>query len=107
MKPQNIVEYFNKRASERDLWIKKNRYYSKLIIDFLKFHIPEEKKILEIGCGTGFLLNSLNPKRGVGIDFSKEMIALASKKYPNIKFICDNASDYKLNEKFDYIIISD
>ena len=107
MKQDRLIGYFDKSASDRDRWIKKNKYYNKLLIKFLKFHIPEEKNVLEIGCGIGFILNSLKPKKGFGIDFSKEIISLGSKKYKTINFIVGNASNYRLNEMFDYIIISD
>ena len=42
--------------------------------------------ILELGCGTGGLLNALKPKRGVGIDFSPAMLEVARKRYPELEF---------------------
>ena len=46
---------------------------------------------MELGCGTGDLLNALKPKRGVGIDFSQEMVRIARKRYPNITIIVMSA----------------
>ena len=43
----------------------------------------------------------------MGIDFSKEMIAQASSKYPNIQFLNQDIHTLELEEKFDYIIFSD
>lgn len=107
MKSKKLVEFFDSNAKERDRWIKKNKYYNKKTIEFIKFHVPKNSRVLEVGCGTGFLLNSLSPSRGVGVDVSKEMIGIASKKYLHLKFIKADAIDYKFKEKFDYIIISD
>ena len=73
----------------------------------MKFIIPEGSSVLEIGCGTGELLNAVKPGNGVGIDFSKNMINIASNKFPHIKFIEMDAENLNLVEKFDYIIMSD
>ncbi len=102
-----LKEFFNKKAHERDRWIKRNLYYNKKIAELIGFHIPKKSSVLEIGCGTGFLLNALQPSRGVGIDFSGQMIDIASKKYPHLRFIESAAADYRLEEKFDYIVITD
>jgi len=104
---KKLIKFFDNKAQERCKWIKRNKYYNQKIIDFMKFHIPPNSTVLEIGCGTGFLLNALSPRKGVGIDFSKEMIKIASEKYPHLQFINADAINYKLNEKFNYIIISD
>ena len=63
--------------------------------------------MLEIGCGTGFVLNSLKPLRGVGIDISGEMIKKAKEKYPHLEFQQMDSEDITLGETFDYILITD
>ena len=64
-------------------------------------------RALEIGCGTGDLLASLQPTQGMGIDFSAEMIRRAKKKYPHLRFILCDAHEISLNGQFDVIILSD
>jgi hypothetical protein len=49
----------------------------------------------------------MKPQRGVGIDISKEMIALASEKYPQYAFIHSPIETLHLDETFDYIIMVD
>jgi len=105
MDRQNLINYFNQNAKSRDKWIKKNRYYNKLLNNHLCFLVQPDSKILEIGCGTGQLLNSLGPKVGIGIDFSEEMIKIASSKYKNLKFIVADANDFTFKDKFEYIIL--
>jgi len=107
MQKDKLMRFFDRKARFRDRWIRKNWYYNKKIIDFMRFHIPKKSSILEIGSGTGFLLNALYPIKGTGIDFSRNMTDIADRKYPHLRFINSDAIDYKLNEKFDYIIISD
>jgi SAM-dependent methyltransferase len=107
MDTDTLIAYFNNNAENRDAWIKKNSYYNQKIVEFMQFHIPPDSTVLEIGCGTGFLLNALRPKKGVGIDFSEEMTKTASHKYPHLHFITADALDYHLEGTFDYIILAD
>ncbi len=103
----HLRTYFNALAAERDVWIKRNRYYNERLAAFYRFHIPEGSSVLEIGCATGYLLNALRPARGVGIDFSPNMIDKARENYPELTFMVGDAHDYELAENFDYIVISD
>ena len=57
---KRVMESMDKLAERRDKYIKRNKYYYKDLIKFLKYNIPEGSKILEICCGTGYILNSLN-----------------------------------------------
>jgi len=72
----------------------------------MKFIIEENANILHIRCSTGYILNSLKPKYGLGIDDSDMMIREAKKKFPGINFICSDLELIKTDKKFDYIIIS-
>lgn len=106
-KKKKVMEYMDGLAISRDRYIQKNKYYYTDLINFFRFHIPEGSSVLEIGCGTGDILNSVNPGKGVGIDISSEMINIARKKYSHLTFLQMDAEDLTLSEKFDFIIISD
>jgi len=107
MDKKEKISFFNSEAQKRDYWIRKNSYYYKDLYELMNFIIPKGSSVLEIGCGTGELLKKVEPKRGVGIDFSEEMIKIAKNKYPDLSFITMDAENLDLNEKFDYIILSD
>jgi ubiquinone/menaquinone biosynthesis C-methylase UbiE len=63
---------------------------------------------MELGCGTGDLLNALKPKRGIGIDFSSEMVRIASKRYPDLEFRTEDIEHLEgWEETFDVLIMSD
>jgi SAM-dependent methyltransferase len=62
--------------------------------------------VLEIGCGTGELLNDIKAKRKTGIDFSEGMIAEAKKQFPQLELYVMPAERIEFNEKFDLIILS-
>ncbi len=104
---KRIIAFVDSFANQRDKYIKRNNYYYKNLIKFFNFNITEKCSILEIGCGTGYLLHFLRPERGVGIDLSGEMIRIAKESYPEYEFIQMDAENITLKEKFDFIIISD
>lgn len=94
-------------GEQREKWIRKNAYYYKCLTTYLKFMIPEGSSVLEIGSGTGFLLEKLKPSRGVGIDVSPEMISYAKEHRGQYSHYLMDAEDISLNESFDYVLISD
>lgn len=104
--------YFDRMAPELDRWCDRNRYYYQDIEKLHQFLVPDSSRILEIGSGTGALLNALNPKVGVGIDFSTVCVDLARQKYPHLKFYCADAETLSPKDlasdaqPFDYIILS-
>lgn len=104
---ENIKEYFNKIAQKRDYWKKKNRFYHDQIESLCNFLIPKNKRVLELGCGTGDLLYILNPAFGVGVDISENMIKIAKKKYPELKFIVNDAQNLNIRDTFEYVVVSD
>lgn len=108
MKDKNsLINYYDKTASQRDKWKKRNRFYHKTIERYYKKAVPEGSTILEFGCGTGDLLASLKPKTGLGIDISEKMLEKARAKYPEINFLKGDAEHIELKEKYDFVIISD
>ena len=107
MNNKYLQAYFESVAPQRPKWKRRNRSYHKLLEKYFSFIVPENCKVLEIGCGMGDLLASLKPNIGVGIDFSSIIIDMARANYPNLKFIVQEAEQLDLNETFDYIILSD
>ncbi|MGN0163281.1 MAG: class I SAM-dependent methyltransferase [Candidatus Ornithomonoglobus sp.] len=69
--------------------------------------ITKEKDsfVVDLGCGNGTLTEKLYNEgyRVIGVDASADMLALAKKEYPEIKFIQDNALSFKLKDKADVI----
>ncbi len=77
----------------------------------MRFLINEGQRILELGCGTGQLLNILKPSYGVGVDLSRNMIGIAQEDFPHLKFIQGDVEDSdllaSLEGPFDVIVLSD
>lgn len=104
---EKLRAYFDQSASSRDRWKRQNEYYYRELENLFRSLVPAHSRVLEIGSGTGDLLNAVSPSRGVGIDFSPAMVATAQKKFPHLEFRCMDAHQLSLNEKFDVVILSD
>jgi SAM-dependent methyltransferase len=84
-----------------------SHYYHDRLDQILQFAVPPGQKVIEIGCGNGDLLASLKPSYGVGVDFSAEMIKKAKELHPDLHFMEADAHELKLEDKFDFVILSD
>lgn len=109
----NIKEHFDNIADSYDFYKQKNWYYYQSLKDLYKSLIPPGKKVLEVGCGTGDILASLNPVYGLGTDISEKMIEIANGKNKgnkNLQFLSGNDEDRisELADKnFEYIFMAD
>lgn len=104
-----IREHFDGIARYYDGYKKRNSFYYRNLRKLLSRLIPRNKIVLEIGCGTGDLLASVNPRRGYGIDISTQMINLARGKYSHNKklnFSTKSIGEFK-NRHLDFVFMSD
>lgn len=76
-------------------------------------HCPAAQSILNLGCGTGqhdVELIKLGYQEGVGVDRSKEMLALAEARLqgmdiaPPLSFCCGDVRTIRLNREFDAVL---
>jgi SAM-dependent methyltransferase len=118
-KPQRAYTFHKQLAliqsestvGERRRWIEQHRFYYAEDWNYLRFLIPAGKRVLDLGCGAGDLLNALQPHEGIGIDFSPAMIERAKATHPHLKFMCGDVEKIdeikSLEGTFDFIVISD
>ncbi len=85
----------------------KLRYHTKLLHKRLASMVEPGARVLEIGCGQGELLASLNPSVGVGVDIDAHAIRAAAQRHPTMRFkkLCGEDIG-SLSDTFDYVIIS-
>jgi SAM-dependent methyltransferase len=98
---------FDALAPDRDRWTARFPVYHREVTRLVRSLVPPHRSVLEIGCGTGDLLHALQPRRGLGLDLSPEMIAVARGKYPDLEFAVQDADSLSVEEGFDYIVLSD
>lgn len=99
--------YFDTIGREYPVWRNKMDYYIRYTKEFLTRVIPENKKVLMVGCLGPEILAALKPSVGVGVDISPELIHTAKTENtdPRISYFCALPEELKLNEKFDYVIV--
>lgn len=85
-------------------------YYGLLaerMLSIIKTYATNVDNILDICCGTGQLTGKLRQKYQksniIGLDISQDMIDIASKKYPDILFVNQDANSILLDQRFDLI----
>jgi S-adenosylmethionine-diacylgycerolhomoserine-N-methlytransferase len=70
--------------------------------------VKPNDRVIDLACGTGlnipFLLGNTSPDKIMGIDYSESMLWKARKKFPQIKFIKGDITNYKFDQKADKII---
>ncbi len=86
------------------------------------FHVEDERytaflatglggKVLDLGCGNGDLLASLEPEIGLGIDFSEKTVEAARARHPDLEFKLGDVEDplllTSLEGPFDLVVLSD
>jgi len=103
---KDVYKVYDKIAD----WFHQNRgqdLMEKAYLDFVLANIPQDGKILDLGCGTGkpILAYLLSLGRTVvAVDASKEILKLAAQNFPDQAFILQDMRDLDLPEKFDAII---
>jgi SAM-dependent methyltransferase len=107
MTKDEVRAFFDRMAPQRDAWIQRNRIYHDELSQACRFVIPAGSSVLQLGCGTGNLLASLEPGRGVGIDLSPEMVRVAKNRHPHLEFRTGDAEKLDLDEKFDFVVLCD
>jgi ubiquinone/menaquinone biosynthesis C-methylase UbiE len=107
MRKDRVRQHFETIAGEYDHWKEKSSYYYELLAGIYREFVPPGATVLEIGCGTGTLLHSLSPRRGVGVDLSPAMVDIAVSKHPALTFLVADAENLDLGETFEFVIVPD
>jgi SAM-dependent methyltransferase len=95
-----LAQYYDLIYGKKD-YAKETRFLESLI----KQNRVSGKDILEVGCGTGNHTVYLNKKYDVlGMDFSNDMLAVARKKLPDVRFIHGDMRKFNLHRKFDVVL---
>ncbi len=106
------LEDLEKWHSRNDPWGYENSDDDAKRRNILLSEIPERKynKVLDIGCGQGFITKHLPGKKIVGVDISRNAIKFAKKniKKRHIVFLALDLFDLpnNLEDRFDLIIIT-
>ena len=79
-------QYFERIASSRKAYRRRRSYYWNSITQYVSYFIHQEHSVLEVGSGTGEMLNEIHAKKKVGIDFSEQMVQIARDQFKEPEF---------------------
>jgi SAM-dependent methyltransferase len=105
----SIRAYFDGIADQIDSWRRRNRYYHQDHVRYHRYLVGTGKRVLELGSGTGELLNALEPSTGVGVELSPETAKRSQQRFPQLRIRTEDAESLGQLETdtFDYIVMSD
>lgn len=109
-KTEITIETYDKYAKNFENQFMDLKLYRHLFDEYFKFIKPGDT-LLDLGCGPGNVAKYLKDKDNslnlIGVDLSKEMIALAQKNVKDAQFIVNDIRNISFNEnQFDGIIAS-
>src|SRR5258706_6348061 len=110
LRERRVAEY-DRFAEQRDRWRAMNAAYYRNVERLVRFVVPKGANVLEIGSGTGDLLASLEPGRGLGIDVSPSLVDIARRKHPHLDFAVADVETLDAPQlegrTFDYVVMAD
>jgi SAM-dependent methyltransferase len=104
----SLRAHFNFVARNDDTAREAQRGFHGQLRAHFRHRIAEGERVLEIGCGAGDLLAALKPVRGLGLDFSPEMVAKAKVRHAaqaGLEFRVAEAEAVPCDEPFDHIVL--
>ncbi len=87
-------------------WRKRNLYYYKDLEKLCQFWVQTDSRVLEVGSGTGYLLNAVRPKEGLGIDNNPIAVKVASEKFLDLDFEVADIEEFQEGSNFDYVLMA-
>lgn len=100
-----VAQWYDKHLADDDT------YHAKVVLPnlFRLIDLQKDQSLLELGCGQGYFLEKLfeQSQNITGVDIGKELIDIAQKNNPKIKYIVASADDETIlkGETYDVIII--
>ena len=117
MAEQIIMEYWNNQWATV-FGNKEFEDYSQSIPNDFRKEIPKHsnlfsvilsaKQIMDFGCGTGHMIYTLSRfsyAHCIGVEISETAVEYATKKYPNVEFLCQDLLDIKTEFEVDGVIV--
>lgn len=109
MNKKEVTAFFDSLADSWDSGVVKIESRIDRILDAAE--VTQGKTVLDVACGTGVLIPDYikrNISKCVAVDISEKMLEIAKEKfcgYENIEFLCADAENLCLQEKFDCAVI--
>ena len=106
------IDPWDKSAPEESKYSGYYKISRKRLVEILKPLNGQDLKLLEIGCGLGYVLESISaecPELSLsGVDISNTAVIRAKEKFPNYNFYCSDITklEQQFINKFDVVVVS-
>jgi len=109
MTQRTHLEHFEELAPRFETQRRKQRYYYSVLLKWLRYVVPENRTVLELGCADGDQLMALKPKAAMGIEFSPAFVRMAQQRHPEGRWVNADLTQGlpPIATDFDYIIGAD
>jgi ubiquinone/menaquinone biosynthesis C-methylase UbiE len=105
---QKRIARLDSMVEERIELANRNAYYAQQVHRLVRNLVIPGSRVLEVGCGLGDLLATLDVKDSVGIDISPRIVEEAKRRHPDLDLrVADADRDPLPAGPFDAIILSD
>jgi SAM-dependent methyltransferase len=101
-----VRRHFDRATPQGPAARARHRYYYEDLYRTIRDQVEPGATVLDLGCGDGALLASLQPSWGVGVDFSLPTLLEAQRRHPELDFICGDVERLPISGTFDYVIAS-
>jgi ubiquinone/menaquinone biosynthesis C-methylase UbiE len=109
--PRAVEAHFDSIAKWYDAYGRLSAAYRRAKRAWYAARVPAGRAVVEIGCGTGDILASVEPGLGVGVDRSRKMLRRARQKHsvrPGLRWIRADADGVPLRlDRFDAVLLPD
>lgn len=106
MEKKQVAEFFDRCAPWWDADMVRNEAIIATILD--NSGIREGVHVLDVACGTGVLFPDYRKRQVAsvtGIDISREMVKIATAKFPDIPIICGDVEETLFDRQFDCVMV--
>jgi SAM-dependent methyltransferase len=101
---KSLTNNHEKLAIFYDAAMKDRTETASYIRRLIRQHNPKARTLLELACGTGAILKILGKSYDVaGLDLSPQMLSIARKKLPHVRFYRKDMVSFDLGKRFDVV----
>lgn len=103
-----LREHFDTLAKQRKRFVRRNRYYYADLVRFLRHAVPDDARVIELGCGIGNIIGVLPQRMKTGVDFSQKMLEEARRNDTSgTHYLLDDIENLQHAESYDYVLMLD
>lgn len=101
-----VANVYREQLPTRERDVRKARYYYDNLKRLLRFIVEPGRRVLQVHCDIGHLLDSVQPSRGLGLHASEGHLEIARRNHPNLEFRTSDPHSFQVDEKFDYVLLA-